>query len=273
MSGNIFLNIITLFSVAGLGVFTLLKDWDKHQNNFRRMAVLVLIVVVLVVGLANTWISNKKAQRAETKRVADNAAYEEQIKQLRESIDRQQQARQNETAVFVDKLSGIYNEVGSLRTDERTKQLKQQIVSLQESLKTSDEVLAAAAKQGSQSASYGNLRSRCQDLQSQLQAFVSDRDQQWDQHYPKPVTMEDAMTWNRSTDRIFRLKFYDKVIAVRKEAAEKSFRDNELDEVLDDIAKNDNDTRLPESIRLITVPNVQIIGERLAVLCGMLPEK
>ena len=49
MPGSAWLNFLILVCTAGVGLFSLMKDWENHQHPVRRYAVLVLILGGLIV--------------------------------------------------------------------------------------------------------------------------------------------------------------------------------------------------------------------------------
>ena len=54
------MNYILPLAIAALGIFSLIKDWDAHQNLLRRFAVLILLVIIAVLSIVSTYASNKR---------------------------------------------------------------------------------------------------------------------------------------------------------------------------------------------------------------------
>jgi hypothetical protein len=155
MTGSAWLNFVILFCTAGIGLFSLLKDWDSHKHPLRRYTVLVLILGGLICGGFNLYVSSGRTQRAEKERASEQAAAKTQIETLQKSISDEQTSRHADTKLFLDRLTKLNDQLGHLETDQKTKQLKQEIINLQETLKTSDKASAEVVRLHSATLSFG----------------------------------------------------------------------------------------------------------------------
>lgn len=91
MAGSPILNFLILLSTAGLGLFTLLKDWKAHESHRRRYAVLSLILLILIVGAVNLYVGNRKADAKERQNADEKAQAAGQIARLEKAIDLERQ--------------------------------------------------------------------------------------------------------------------------------------------------------------------------------------
>jgi hypothetical protein len=133
----------------------LLKDWEAHKHTFRRYSVLALILVTLVGGSVNLWITDRHTVATDNQRAIERARAEEQIKALQKSVDAGETGRHIDTQQFLGQLAKLSSQVSELGADQKTRQLKQEIINLQETLKTSDKVTAEVTRLHSAELSFG----------------------------------------------------------------------------------------------------------------------
>lgn len=155
MTGSAWLNFLILFCTAGVGLFSLIKDWENHKHPLRRYAVLVLIVGGLICGGINLYFSSKQTAKIEKDRASEQAAAKAQVETLQKLMNTEQTSRHNDTMLFLDRLGKLNDQLSVLKTDQKTQQLKQEIISLQETLKTSDKASAEVARLHSAALAFG----------------------------------------------------------------------------------------------------------------------
>lgn len=155
MTGSSFLNFLILLSTAGLGIFALLKDWQAHKSHVRRCAVLSLIGLTCLVGSVNLYLTSRHAQEKERSDTDEKARAAEQIKRLELAVDSERQSHHSDTQDFLAALDRVYSRLGALQTDQKTRQLRQDILNLQESLTTSDKVAADVLRSRSAKIGFG----------------------------------------------------------------------------------------------------------------------
>jgi hypothetical protein len=122
--GGSTITYLILGCTAALGVFNLIKDWDKHGTNRRRYAVLVLIVAVCLLGVGNIAVSDRRAaaeKRASEKREKASA---EQITKLQQAVESGQKAQEINNRSFFEQFNRLYTKAESeqLRKEIRTSQ-------------------------------------------------------------------------------------------------------------------------------------------------------
>jgi hypothetical protein len=155
MPGSAWLNFLILVCTAGVGLFSLMKDWENHQHPVRRYAVLVLILGGLIGGGINLYFSSKQAAKIEKDRASEQSAAKTRIELLQNLMTSEQTSRHNDTMLFLDRLGKLNDQLSLLKTDQKTQQLKQEIVSLQETLKTSDKASTEVVRLHSAALTFG----------------------------------------------------------------------------------------------------------------------
>ena len=94
-------------------------------------------------------------EKAEKERVGEQAAAKAQIATLKDSIDTGNSSHRDDTKLFLDKLDKLKDQLSLLENDQKTRQLKQQIVNLQETLKATDTASAEVVRMHSAAFSFG----------------------------------------------------------------------------------------------------------------------
>jgi hypothetical protein len=267
MPSNFLPNALPLLFATLLGFFTLLKDWKAHEHSIRRYSVLTLLCVALIVGLVSQWYSSKRAETSERRAGADKVKAQTQIQALQDSINSERDARHSDAQQFLAQLSKLYEKVSTLQTDEKTKQLKQEIDNLQESLKA-----------GIVQAPYGNLSKRCEVLGTGILSFVAQRNHT----RPDPAKNEpEFLDWYRVNDGQFRFWFYNDAKALQKDLALANVKDRRLDEI---IARHENyfadrNKVSPQTVvdhspmYHLSIESIKEIGERFKLLAAQIPHQ
>lgn len=123
--------------------------------------------------------------------------------------------------------------------------------------------------------SFGNLQGRALELANDLDVFVQQRKDQF-LKIPSPQPQQDVETWAYSTDGVFRIKYWNRVMSVHDDFAKLNFRDEGLDETISDYSRSLQErTPRREEEKLthyIDIPEIQSIAERLRVLATQLPK-
>ncbi len=267
MPANFLPNSLPLLCATLLGFFTLLKDWKAHDHLIRRFSVLTLLFVALIAGLANQWHLSKHAETVDQQARDDKTTAHAQIKALQDSINLEQDARRTDAQQFLTQLSNLYDKVGTLQTDEKTKQLKQELADLQVSLKT-----------GIIQAPYGNLAKRCQDLGTGIFFLVVERKQ------TKPDFGKDPhgfWEWYRINDGLFRYRFYGDAKTLQKDLSVVNVKDRRLDELIaeherDFVERNKISPQIVADNSMmyhLSIEKIEEIGQRFKFLAAQIPHQ
>lgn len=155
MIGSPFLTFLSLLFTAGVAIFGVIKDWEAHKSHARRYSVLVLIVLIVVVGSANLYITRRDALKREDEATAERIKSSEQIGRLEQSVEAERSSHERDTKQFLAALDRVYVRLSELKTDQHTVQLRQEILHLQEKLKTSDAVAAQVVRAHSAKLGFG----------------------------------------------------------------------------------------------------------------------
>ena len=145
MSGSSYLScFLVLLSAAFLGL-NLWKDWQAHGGSLRRYGYATSIILYVVISVGNIYLTDKKNESERRVAIAErNRATEEsaenraEIIRLQQIIKTEQTSHDRSNSQFLESLGRLYGELSKLKTAAKTSELRQQIVNLQEQLKSTE---------------------------------------------------------------------------------------------------------------------------------------
>jgi hypothetical protein len=132
-------NYIFPIGAALIALLQLAKDWGAHQRNWRRVAVLILIVLLGIGGAVNNYRTNKKSS---FQRVED----QKEITGLKTAVETANKNQQDNTQVFVNALKGLSQKVSELQTQAATEKLQARLATVQAELRKTQKALEPGPK-------------------------------------------------------------------------------------------------------------------------------
>jgi hypothetical protein len=128
-------------ATTALAAFTLAKDWNAHQNHWRRGIVIGLIILLGGAAVLNTHIANKRAtdqqQNADKKHTEDQT----QITGLKTAVESANRAQETNTKLFIasftdmtGKLNGMETQIKTAGLQKESEQLKAELASTRKAL-------------------------------------------------------------------------------------------------------------------------------------------
>jgi hypothetical protein len=134
-------NYVLNLATTALAAFTLAKDWNAHQNHWRRGIVIALIILLGGAAVVNTHITSKRAieqqQNADKKHTEDQT----QITGLKKAVESANSAQETNTKLFIasftdmtGKLNGMETQIKTAGLQKESEQLKAELASTRKAL-------------------------------------------------------------------------------------------------------------------------------------------
>lgn len=133
------LNYFLPIAASLIALFQLAKDWTAHQTNWRRGAVLILIILFGVGSAVNNYYVNRRATRQQ---ISDQA----EIKALKTAVETANHAQETNTTQFLAALGTLSSEVRDLQTQVTTEKLQSKLAVVQAELQKTQKALAPGPK-------------------------------------------------------------------------------------------------------------------------------
>lgn len=114
----------TLFgAVAALGLFQLAKDWRSHEATWRRLSVLVLILLIAIGGMVNGYYTQREVEEGRRADEARSAALEKGQETAQASLE-------TSTRLFLADLARLSEKLTSLEVQVKTADLRKEAAQL-----------------------------------------------------------------------------------------------------------------------------------------------
>jgi hypothetical protein len=136
------LNYILNLATAGLAAFALAKDWNAHQNRWRRWTVAALITILGCAALVNTHLSNTKAIEQQQRADARHSEDENQIAGLKTAVEAANRAQESNTKQFIASFTNLTGQLNNLQTRVETAGLQKEAGQLRAELTSTRQALS-----------------------------------------------------------------------------------------------------------------------------------
>jgi hypothetical protein len=117
-----------------LALLYLAKDWAAHKKSWRRLTVLILIILIGIGGVINTHYTNQKnnEQREDDRR---------QIAGLQKALETANKIQEDNTKHFVEGFTKLSQKIADLQTQVSTADLREEAEQLRTELKATQKAL------------------------------------------------------------------------------------------------------------------------------------
>jgi hypothetical protein len=112
---------------AGIAIFYLIKDWKDFKAHYSRLTVLLLIILLCLVGISNTYYTNIKSEK-------QRVQYEKKIEILTSSVETSNRNQVENTKQFVNEFSRLSQKIVELQSEVKTTGLKEEAEKLKAEL-------------------------------------------------------------------------------------------------------------------------------------------